>query len=255
MNAQLFSNVRGNGEVLILLHGLFGCSDNLSRVAKELSEDFEVHSLDLRNHGKSFHSDEMNYGLMAFDIVSYMDGNNIQSSILLGHSMGGKVAMTMALMHPERVIKLIVADIAPVHYEAHHQEIITGLCSVNFDIVNTRREVDRILSKTIRNVGVRQFLLKNLLISDNKKISWKMNLKGITENYKNIQVGMAVGSTFAKPVLFIAGGLSDYIKAEYRKETMSFFPKAEMKVISGASHWLHAEKPRIFINICLRFLQ
>ena len=169
--------------------------------------------------------------------------------------MGGKVAMTMALMHPERVIKLIVADIAPVHYEAHHQEIITGLCSVNFDIVNTRREVDRILSKTIRNVGVRQFLLKNLLISDNKKISWKMNIKGISENYVNIQAGMSVDTTFTKPVLFIAGGLSDYIKPEYKNITLRLFPKAQMKVIADTSHWLHAEKPRIFVNICLRFLQ
>jgi len=255
MRAQLFSKVRGRGEPLILLHGLFGSSDNLSRVAKELSEEYETHSLDLRNHGESFHSEEMNYALMALDIISYMDNNKIKSAIFLGHSMGGKVAMAMALKYPERVINLIVADIAPVNYKAHHQEIIRALCSVNFDIQNTRREVDKKLAETISDLGIRQFLLKNLYMSEDQKISWKMNIKGISENYVNIQAGMSVDTTFTKPVLFIAGGLSDYIKPEYKNITLRLFPKAQMKVIADTSHWLHAEKPRIFVNICLRFLQ
>jgi len=253
---ELNSSVKGTGRIIILLHGLFGSLDNLGRVATELSREFQVHSLDLRNHGKSPHSSEMNYAIMAQDVINYMAVSGINTAIVLGHSMGGKVAMTMALNFPKQVESLIVADIAPVTYPLHHQDIFDGLGAVNFKLQRTRQEVDSILAKYIETKGVRQFLMKNLeRCDDSGGFKWRLNLEDIRNNYENILESPPLGSPFERDILFIAGGLSDYIKAEYREETLASFPNAQIKVISDASHWLHAENPRIFINICLKFLK
>jgi len=255
MDFNLYSNIKGEGETLILLHGLFGSADNLGRIATELSNDFKVHALDLRNHGQSFHSDEMDYALMAQDVINYMDFNTIESACFIGHSMGGKVAMTLALEFPERVRKLIVADISPVTYPAHHNEIFSGLLAINLVRDKTRNAADKVLAEYVGEKGVRQFLLKNLQTVVEGGLKWRVNLDAIYDNYKNILQGMKDDKVYKGSVLFIAGALSDYIKPEYKEKTLNLFPNTQMKVIPEATHWLHAEKPRIFIGICKRFLE
>lgn len=253
---ELNNSVKGTGRIVIILHGLFGSLDNLGRVATELSKEFQVHSLDLRNHGKSPHCSSMNYDTMCEDVVNYMTASGIESASVLGHSMGGKVAMTLATKFPTKVEKLIVADIAPVEYSPHHKDIFEGLSAVNFEVQRTRQEIDSILANHIETRGVRQFLMKNLERSEfTAGFKWKLNLEGIRNNYANILKAPPIAHQFKKEVLFIAGSLSDYIQPEYREDTLALFPNANMKMISGASHWLHAEKPRIFINICLKFLK
>jgi len=252
---MLASNVKGDGRVLILLHGLFGSSDNLGRIAKELSDDYQVHSLDLRNHGESFHSNLMSYDLMAQDVIRYLDENKLKCVNIMGHSMGGKVAMRIALDYPERIQSLIVADIAPVTYTKHHEEIFKGLFAVDFERDRTRTGIDKVLAQYIEAVGIRQFLLKNLKPNGKGGLRWKMNLSAIYENYPRILEGLSNDDPFFGRVLFIAGGLSNYIKPVYKKQTLSLFPNTVMKVIPEATHWLHAEKPRAFIGICQRFLK
>jgi len=252
---RLAAKVKGQqGDALIILHGLFGSSDNLGRIANELSKDFQVHSLDLRNHGESFHTEEMSYELMTEDVIHYMDEQNLDRVSILGHSMGGKVAMSIALTHSERINKLIVADISPVTYTAHHNEIFKGLLAVDFDQDKTRSAVDKRLSSYIETLGVRQFLMKNLIQRDQGIFSWKMNLLAIYKNYSKILEGLSNDEPYLGKVLFIGGGLSNYIKPAYKQQTLSLFPNTEMKIIPETTHWLHAEKPRVFIGICQRFL-
>lgn len=253
-NLQLAARVKGQGDVLIILHGLFGSSDNLGRIANELAKDYQVHSLDLRNHGASFHSDDMSYALMTADVVQYMDEHQLAKVSLLGHSMGGKVAMNIALMHADRVHKLIVADIAPVTYTAHHTEIFKGLLSVDFKQDTTRKAVDKRLAVYIETLGVRQFLMKNLVQQAEGIFSWKINLAAIYNNYSKILAGLSSDDPFKGDVLFIGGGLSDYIKPGYKQEILTLFPRSKLKIIPETTHWLHAEKPRMFIGICQRFL-
>jgi len=251
---RLIAKVKGQGDVLIILHGLFGSSDNLGRIANELAKDCEVHSLDLRNHGESFHAEEMSYALMTEDVIRYMDEQGIDSVNILGHSMGGKVAMNIALLHPERINKLIVADIAPVTYTAHHNEIFKGLLAVDFDQDKTRSAIDQRLASYIETLGVRQFLMTNLIKNEKGGFAWKMNLSAIYKNYSRILEGLSSNTPYFGAVLFIGGGLSDYIKPAYKQQTLSLFPYTEMKIIPETTHWLHAEKPRVFVGICQRFL-
>lgn len=254
LDFMLTANVKGQGDALVILHGLFGSSDNLGRIATELASEYQVHSLDLRNHGQSFHAEEMTYDLMVGDVIRYMDKAKLDRVNMLGHSMGGKVAMSLALNHPQRINKLIVADIAPVTYTAHHNDIFKGLLAVDFDQDKTRSAVDKRLARYIDTLGVRQFLLKNLQPNVEGGFKWKMNLPAIYNNYSKILKGLTHNEPFMGPVLFIGGGLSDYIIPAYREQTLRLFPKTKMKIIPDTTHWLHAEKPRIFIGICQRFL-
>lgn len=256
MDSELLSVfVKGEGLPVFILHGLFGSSDNLARIAIELEKTYQVYRVDLRNHGNSFHHPEMTYSLMLEDIKKLMLHFNIESASFIGHSMGGKVAMAFALNYPKMVQKLIIADIAPVTYPAHHQTILTALKSVPLERVSNRREAEEFLAKYIEESGVRQFLLKSLDFSNKHVAAWKFNLSAILKNYDNIVSGNDVTQVFEGETLFIAGGNSDYIKPEYKQETMALFPNAQLKIIPETSHWLHAEKPKIFIGICQRFLE
>ncbi|MFV1872447.1 MAG: alpha/beta fold hydrolase [Oleiphilus sp.] len=254
-NQLLETKVRGSGQAVVILHGLFGSADNLARVALELEKDYQVFSMDLRNHGSSFHSVEMNYMLMVEDVKRTIEHYGLESVSMFGHSMGGKVAMAFALAFPERVTKLIVADIAPVTYPEHHHAIFKALNSVPLNQVKNRREADDYLKVYVDEVGVRQFLLKSLALSKDKDASWKFNLTAIQKNYSKIIEGQSATKAYLGKVLFIAGGLSDYIKAEHKADILALFPNAKLKVIPETGHWLHAEKPSIFIGICQRFLQ
>jgi esterase len=256
MPEQLLAvSVSGHGTPIILLHGLFGSSDNLGRVAAELEKEYQVWRVDLRNHGNSFHADEMNYPRMVEDLYRTMCVNNLSHAHLIGHSMGGKVAMQFALTYPERVLSLIVADISPVKYPAHHQAILKGLATLDLTQMANRKMADTALAEYIAEPGVRQFLLKSLDFSGNCSPKWKFNLKAIMEHYQDILDGCYSDKPFSGKTLFIAGGLSDYIKPDYRERTLALFPNTELKIIPDTSHWLHAEKPRIFIGICQRFLK
>ena len=255
MNPEILSSsVKGEGPAVIILHGLFGSSDNLSRVATELEKDYQVYRVDLRNHGNSFHDQDMSYALMVEDLKVCVDSLGIEQAHILGHSMGGKVAMLFSLKHPTRINKLIVADIAPVTYTPHHTQILKGLESMPLAEISSRKVADDYLAKFIDEPGVRQFLLKSLQFNKGEQPKWKFNLSAILENYDKIISGIESSEPFMGKALFIAGGLSDYIKPEYKQKTIALFPNTQLKIIPETSHWLHAEKPRIFIGICQRFL-
>lgn len=252
-SVELAASVNGEGPPVILLHGLFGAGDTLGGIRRRLARDYQVHSLDLRNHGDSPHTESMGYPEMASDVLAYMDRAGLASASLLGHSMGGKVAMEMALMAPDRVTRLIVADIAPVAYEPHHDNIEKALRTLDPGRVRSRREADSVLAESIEERGVRQFLLTNLVPSDGG-FRWRMNVPGILACYDQIMAGPHTKGVYEGPTLFIRGGESDYIQAEHREAVTGYFPNADLKVIPEVGHWLHAEKPELFARICQRFL-
>lgn len=244
----------GNGYPVVIIHGLFGSLENLNVIAKSLNEDYDVINIDVTNHGKSQHVSSFSYESMAQDVFETLDSIAVKEFHLLGHSMGGKIAMTMALSQPSRVLKLVCADIAPVSYEPRHNEIIKGLKAIPLNEIKSRQEADKVLSNYISEIGVRQFLLKSLYKNDTG-FAWRFNLADIASNYSLI-IGSACNEGLYKgDVLFIKGELSDYILTEHRPAIMSLFPNSSAKIISGAGHWLHAEKPTIFNNIVKRFLK
>lgn len=257
MGSSLFSKVRGEGRLpsLLILHGLFGSSDNLANIASLLSKNFNTHALDLRNHGRSFHSEQMDYESMASDVIDYIRSNSLKNVSIIGHSMGGKVAMTVALKYPKSVDRIIIADISPVKYPPHHSEILTGLSNLNSSTLTSRKQADEVLGQYVKEMGVRQFLLKNLMFDENRKLTLRLNLSAILNNYDNIMAGQALYcERYTKPVLFIAGGDSEYIQSHHRETVQSLFSNVQLKVIPDTSHWLHAEKPEMFARICERFL-
>lgn len=251
---KLYSRIRGEGDPLILLHGLFGDADNLAKLANSLSDVTQVHCLDVRNHGRSPHCSSMCYDEMAQDVLHYLDNNQIQSCSILGHSMGGKIAMQTALSAPERINKLVVADIAPVNYSPHHDEIFKGLKSVLAESPSSRKEADVILAQHIDEPNIRQFLLKSLYRDNNGKYDWRFNLDVIIQEYDTILSGQSAQHAFSKDVLFIAGGDSDYVQSAHKAQILSLFPNVRLKVIPGTGHWLHAEKPEVFNALVRRFL-
>lgn len=239
---------------VILLHGLFGSLENLGVVARALSDTWEVHALDLRNHGRSPHADSMSYPEMAEDVRAYMDRNGMNRAAIIGHSMGGKTGMQLALDAPDRVARLIVADIAPVDYPRHHDAILEGLKGVDTQGLKSRSEADRALRPFIEEAGVRQFLLKNLAKSDEGGFTWRLNLDAIENCYDAILAGQEAGEPYQGPMLLIKGGQSDYIQDHHRDKIARLFPNTVLRIIPGTGHWLHAEKPALFTTLCERFL-
>lgn len=240
-------------ETIILIHGLFGSLDNLGMVAKSLAEQYRVISIDVRNHGHSFHEENMSYDVLANDVIQLLDHLSISTVHILGHSMGGKIAMQIALSYKKRVNKLIVADIAPVQYPAHHQAIIEGLQSIDLNTITSRKVADAQLSKYVEELGVRQFLLRNLSTT-NGKLAFKCNLDFIASCYPQIMKAYQGDNEFSGPTLFIKGGNSNYITAEHRETIIRLFPQSKAKIIAGAGHWLHAEKTTAFNKIVSDFL-
>lgn len=226
---------------IIVIHGLFGSKENLNIIAKPLSENHQVINVDLRNHGQSFHDATMNYQVMADDVFNLLNTLNITQCILVGHSMGGKVAMQMALSQGERIAKLVVLDIAPTHYTPRHQNVFNGLKNVNLATINNRSEADAQLAEFIEEPGVRHFLLKSLAKTE-FGFSWRFNVEQIITSYDAI-LAKPAGFAYTKPTLFVKGANSDYILESHRPEIAALFPNAKAKIIAGAGHWLHAEKP------------
>jgi esterase len=238
---------------IIILHGVFGSSDNWQTVGKFLSERYKIYLVDQRNHGLSPHSDEFNYHAMAGDLIELMDNESISKAHLIGHSMGGKTAMSVACIFPARVQSLTVVDIAPKYYAPHHQNILAGFHSVNLDSINSRTEADSQMSKVISHPGIRQFLLKNL-IRKGDYFTWKHNLTSIEKNIEAIGEGLSNDCHFEEGTLFIAGGQSGYIQFEDHAEIKSHFPNSEIVAVEGAGHWVHAEKPKELIEVIIEFL-
>lgn len=250
---QLNYHRTGQGPALIILHGLFGTWENWGAQIKMLAEQYDVIAADLRNHGASPHSDELSYHLMAEDVIELMDKQQLDKVLLLGHSMGGKVAMQLAMDHPARVRKLIVADIAPVNYGRHHDDVFQGLFNVELEGLKSRSAADKQLAEHVEIPGVRAFLLKNLQRDKDGNFGWKMNLEALHREYHEISAAPQQGR-YEGPTLFIKGGDSDYLKPEYAEAIQSRFPDASFKIIEGTGHWLHAEKPAAFNRIVERFL-
>jgi pimeloyl-ACP methyl ester carboxylesterase len=244
----------GQGEPLVLLHGLFGSGDNWFGVAPKLAEKFHVFAPDLRNHGHSPHRAEMDYPLMAADVDKFFAAQKIASAHVIGHSMGGKVAMQFALDFPARVKKLVVVDMAPRAYERTHDKIFAALLALDLASFQTRQQIEDALAPEIPSLNLRRFLLKNLGRDDHGKFVWKMNLRGVAENYSRLGEVLSAQNHFDKQALFIRGGKSDYISAADESEIRRRFPAARIQTIAAANHWVHADAPEEFVQRVLDFL-
>ena len=250
----LHTTILGKGQALLILHGYLGMSDNWKALGNDFAKNFEVHLVDQRNHGRSFHSDDFDYELLVEDVHNYIQHYKLESVHLLGHSMGGKVAMLFAVTYPEFVNKLIVADISPKFYKPHHQQILAGLTAVNFSIYNTRKKVEEVLKMYIPEKEVVQFLLKNVYWRTKDTLGFRFNLQSLTEN--NSEVGEALPSFtyFDGDTLFLKGERSNYIIAEDIPLITTHFSKSKIITVKNAGHWLHAENPTQFFDEVVSFL-
>ncbi len=246
----------GTGQPLIILHGLFGQSDNWNTLAKRFAEKgFRVFAIDQRNHGLSPHSDEWNYQVMAQDLKEFIDTHNLHDIILLGHSMGGKTVMFFEQQYPNLAQKLIIVDIAPRAYDAHHDSVLKALNAVNFSEINTRKDAEAILGEYIPDLGTKQFLLKNIYWREDetKQMAWRFNLKAITKEYNNIGVSVPQFASSTE-TLFIRGAKSNYITDEDEQNIASHFSNYKLKTIANSGHWVHAEQPEAFFNCVMEFI-
>ncbi len=253
MNMQLNFRRQGQGRPVIVIHGLFGSLDNLNGLSKPLSEHFDVIAVDVRNHGLSPRSEHMSYHDMARDILQLIEQLQLDKPVLLGHSMGGKMAMMTAGLAPASIHGLVVADIAPVGYtQARHDGVFQGLKAVAEAGCRDRKTADEVLSRYVNIAGVRQFLLKSFV--PNSTDPWRFNLPVLFDHYQDIMNWPGVSQPYEGPVLFIKGGDSDYLLPEHQPAVARQFPNARAKVIPGTGHWLHAEKPQLFNRLVQDFL-
>ncbi len=251
---KLHYKVSGEGEPLVILHGLFGTLENWGGQIRALSEHYRVFAVDLRNHGLSPWDARMDYAAMCEDLLEFLDDHRLEQILLLGHSMGGKAAMQLALEQPQRIRKLVVVDIAPVRYAPGHDDVFQGLFNVDLARIQSRAEADQALAAFIDDAAVRQFLLKNLYRQQHH-FAWRMNLDVLHKEYQQISEAPDSHGHYAGPTLFIKGGASDYIQTGHRSAISQRFPKAGARVMEGVGHWPHAEKPAVFTKLLLRFLQ
>ena len=252
----LNSKVLGSSKKkIIILHGFLGSLDNWISFSKKISENnFEVHLLDQRNHGKSFHSNEFNYELMVEDLHEYMSKFNINSVSIIGHSMGGKTAMLFSLIYPDLVEKLIVVDILPVSYNKNYDLIFDSLLSLNLKQIKSRNEFNLHLKKYFDDHGFILFLSKNLKRSLDGSFEYKSNIKVLQKTYSNVTSSIYFHKEYRNEVLFIKGENSDYIDSENLKITSKLFPKYKLTEIKNAGHWIHHENPDDFFSICIKYL-
>ncbi len=251
----LYSKIEGTGQPLLILHGFLGMSDNWKTLGAQYAAlGYEVHMLDLRNHGRSFHSDAFNYDVMVQDMVDYCSEKNLENIDIIGHSMGGKVAMLLAVQHSELIHKLIVGDIGPKYYAPHHEAILAGLNAVDFSKKPSRTEVDTTLAEYIPDFGTRQFLLKSLHWQTPEQLAFRFNLPVFNREVENIGTALPDNAHFDKATLFIRGGNSNYIKDEDWAGIQQHFPNAVLETIPKVGHWLHAENPKAFFEITSQYL-
>lgn len=252
---KLHSTILGEGKPFLILHGFLGMSDNWKTLGKEFADaGYEVHLIDQRNHGRSPHSEEFNYLVMAKDIKEYCDHYDLNDCVLLGHSMGGKTAMLTAALFPHIIEKLIVVDIAPKYYAPHHQQILKGLKAIDDATLTSRGEADDVLGQYIKEPAVRMFLLKNLYWKTKEKLGLRLNLDVVSREVEAVGEELPADKKYNKPTLFIKGEKSNYITPEDRSLIDNHFPGAEIVEIPGAGHWVHAENKDAFYDAVMRFL-
>lgn len=254
MDNRLHDSVLGDGPDVVLLHGLFGQGSNLGSIARALQSDFRVHSPDLPDHGHSPWSDRPCISSYAEAIAGWMDERHLSMAHFVGHSLGGKVAMELALNEPSLVDRLVVADIAPIDYAPSHHGVLAGLSNVNGARCTSRRQAGEILAQTIDNESVVQFLLLSLMRDDSGVFDWRLNREGITEAYDRFLEGVSAETPFDGETLFIRGADSDYVTEAAETVIQTLFSHYRVETIDGAGHWLHADQPVAFNSAVLDFL-
>lgn len=255
MPIRLHYNVFGVGEPILILHGLFGSSRDWHSIAKILAENYQVITLDLRNHGQSEHADSMTYPEMVEDVLDLIRDQSLENLSLIGHSMGGKVAMVYALLHPSLIKNLLVLDIAPVSYEHRYGKLFQTMQDLPLDQVKNRNEAEIILNGQINDTFLSQFLLQNLN-KDENGFQWRLNLLAIQNNIEFISGFPDIGpdTKYDKPALFLGGKNSHFIQPEYHKTIRGYFPKAGIELIENAGHMLHIEHPEVVVDKIRKFL-
>ncbi len=253
-NQILHSRIIGEGKPLLILHGYFGNGDNWKSIANKLKDTFQIHLIDQRNHGRSFHSDDFDYELMVEDLHHYIEHHQLEKVHLLGHSMGGKTVMLFAVEYPELVDKLIVADISPRMYPPHHDDILDALNSIDFTIQTSRTLIDEKLAELIPEVGVRQFLLKSVYWREKGQLDFRFNLESLTENNNEVGAALPSFTVFEGKTLFLKGENSGYISANEEPIINAHFPNSKIVGIKNAGHWLHAENPADFLKAVESFI-
>jgi esterase len=254
-NPILHSTITGKGTPLLILHGYFGMSDNWKTLGNQFSDDFQVHLIDQRNHGRSFHADTFNYEVLVEDLYRYIQAHQLEQVSLIGHSMGGKTAMLFAVMHPKLVEKLVIVDISPREYQPHHNAILAGLNAIDFSIDDSRGKVDKKLGYFIPELGVRQFLLKNVFWKEKGQLAFRFNLASLTENNSEVGEALPPFTVFEKEALFLKGQNSDYITERETATISAHFTCSKIIEIKNAGHWLHAENPTQFYTEVCDFLK
>ena len=248
IRAQSAQNLHNNSPI-VLVHGLFGSLDNLGILARDLVTDYDIIQVDMRNHGLSPRSPEMNYPAMAQDLLDTLDDRQIEKAIFIGHSMGGKAVMALTALAPERVERLVAIDIAPVDYHVRrHDEIFAAINAVTDAQASSRQQAASVMRQHLQEEGVIQFLLKSFVDGE-----WRFNVPVLWDQYPNI-VGWQTLPAWEHPALFIPGGNSPYVTEAYREQLLAQFPQARAHVIAGAGHWVHAEKPEAVLRAIRRYL-
>ena len=253
LNFQQFNKAAGHTP-LLMLHGLFGDQSNWRPQTQLLSKDHWIITADLRNHGHSFHDPRMDYFTMATDVQELLQYLQLSKVDLLGHSMGGKVAMQLAFNQPELIRSLIVCDIAPVSYSPHHDDILSAMSSIGLNQLTSRNQACALMASKEPDIRIRRFLLKSLYRSTDSTFAWRFNLAAIQANYSRI-IQAPVGSTYTGPCLVLKGAKSDYIKITHKAVFDTLLPAAKLQQMTDCSHWLHAEKPELFCQLVHNFLQ
>jgi pimeloyl-ACP methyl ester carboxylesterase len=252
---KLFYRIVGQGQPVVILHGVFGSSDNWLTMSKLIAEKgYAVYALDQRNHGRSPRSEVFDYETMSADLYEFIEEHNLEKPILIGHSMGGKTVMNYAVRYPDTFSKLVIVDIAPKFYNVYQEKILAGLNAIQLDTLSNRNEADTILSNYEPNIGVRQFLLKNLYRNEANQFDWRINLPVIERNIASVGSAVPILRTVSEPTLFMHGTLSNYIKDEDIPALRNIFVNAQVDTILGAGHWVQAEQPEGFLKSLLRFL-
>ncbi|WP_299366766.1 alpha/beta fold hydrolase [Winogradskyella sp.] len=251
----LHSNIIGKGSPFVILHGFLGMGDNWKTLARQFSEsNFEVHLVDQRNHGRSFHNEGFDYELMVEDLKQYCDENSLSNIVLLGHSMGGKTAMLFATTYPNLVSKLLVADISPRYYPIHHDAILEGLSKLDFSEIKSRGDADKVLSNYVPEAGTRMFLLKNLYWVEKGQLGLRINLPVLKEHVSEVGEALPAHATFKKETIFLRGDRSEYIGPQDEAIIHRHFSHSEVITIQNAGHWLHAENPKDFYGAVINFI-
>lgn len=251
---KLHTQIKGKGKPIVILHGFLGMGDNWKSLSKKLAENYEVHLPDMRNHGKSPHSQDFSYKIMVEDILAYFDTHQIEDAVLIGHSMGGKIAMQFAAQHPKFLSHLIVVDISPKLYKPHHDEILKSLKRLQSKTLTSRGEAENILKEKIKDQGIRLFLLKNLKRKEDNTLSVKPNIDVFMENRNEIGKALPESCIYDGPTLFIKGENSSYIREKDSKLISHHFPNSSIVSVEKAGHWVHAENPNVFLEKTLDFI-